>query len=514
MNTRFHKIALSATAAVFTVTTAVSTVYAAQKNRIVLSADKAEVKSGESFNITLAYDPDSLGVSGFTIDLHYDPNAVTLNVPDENDTTAAGNFSLITNYSYSSGTVRFVGAQLNSENVTEYTEIGTLEFTVNDGFSGEIPFWNEVDTLVASQDNSFVNVDFQSRSPYDPFTVSAPAVTKPKQTTTTAAETTAATTTTTTTTTAAEQTQTLPQEVLPAETEPVQTAAETETAEPQTGAEPLFTHKQGKNDYNNETALQYIFSPYEHFDGNGGLVDISVDISSTGSAKGGIGMQTSEGWKIYSNTAYGEGEEIWTAENVDLSDVSGDMAVQLYYLKNKSTFSINSITVTPAGQQAAEPVQTTVTTSAPQTSAATAAAPETTTTTATTTTTTTTTTEAQTEAPESTASVKLTGKFNGDAVGNASDGEKPVTTLQAAEAAPAETTQMPAQTTSPAPSVPDSGDPQVQQIQQAVDNASSAANANPDTGIPAAPTICYSVLILCAAQMVYSLYSIVKKKNN
>ena len=125
MDKRFHKRAMSAAAAVLTLTSAVTSVSAAQKNEILLSSRTSVLKSGDTFNLKIGYKPDSIGVSGFTIDLHYDPNAVTLNIPYENGYNISSEFALVTNFEYSNNTVRIVGADLNAENVKSVLDRGT-----------------------------------------------------------------------------------------------------------------------------------------------------------------------------------------------------------------------------------------------------------------------------------------------------------------------------------------------------------------------------------------------------
>lgn len=365
MKMRFPKTALSITTAVVTLASTVTAVNAAQRNEITLSSSQSSAQSGETFNITLGYQPDDVGASGFTIDLHYDTEAVNLNIPSDGGYTSAGEFAVVTNFEAQDGVIRIVGANLSGGNVTNNVTLGNFSFTVKDGYHGDISFWTDVTTLVATEGENFVNVDFRAYGPYDPFVVDGPA----QETTTTPPQTTAPET---------EAPETEPPETA----EPVQTEApkdeeeivtepelpdnyipeipeEPESPEelPETDnentepSEALFHHSQGGEDYNNEEPVQYSFSPYDYIDDVDGNVDISVSVSSDGSTQGGIGMLTSDGWVIYGGEIEDGSEEVWTAEDVDLDDVYGDISVQLYYQRNNSDFYINSISVTPAGSE-------------------------------------------------------------------------------------------------------------------------------------------------------------------
>ncbi|MBR1724326.1 MAG: hypothetical protein IJ723_04825 [Ruminococcus sp.] len=382
MDKRFHKRAISAAAAVMTLTTVVTSVDAAAKNEITIESSKSSLLPGESFELTVGYSPDKVGASGFTIDLHYDASAVTLNVPAESDYAPDSKFALVTNFEYDEGTVRIVGADLSGGNVTQQTVIADLDFTVNDGYSGDVSFWTGVEDLVYTDGEEFVNAEFTAFGEYTPYTVKAeqPAETTLPETeppTTTTPETTPEPETEPETSqpepelpepvippetvvipetepeTEAEPEVQIPDEVTPSDEE---TSTEPETALPEeTPAEPqseevLFEHKQGGSDFTGETAVQYIFSPYDYVEA-ADTVDIAVTVEADGTASGGIGMQTEDGWKIYSENADGSGETVWTAEDVELSQVSGQIAVQLYYLEHDSEFKITNISITSDGEE-------------------------------------------------------------------------------------------------------------------------------------------------------------------
>ncbi|MGN0634102.1 MAG: hypothetical protein ACI4JW_09575 [Oscillospiraceae bacterium] len=365
MKMRFPKTALSITTAVVTLASTVTAVNAAQRNEITLSSSQSSAQSGETFNITLGYQPDDVGASGFTIDLHYDTEAVNLNIPSDGGYTAAGEFAVVTNFEAQDGVIRIVGANLSGGNVNKNVTLGDFSFTVKDGYHGDISFWTDVTTLVATEGENFVNVDFRAFGPYDPFVVDGPA----EETTTTPPQTTVPETE-------------APEDSEPETDEPVQTEPPKDDEEivtepdlpdnyipeipvvpeipeelPETDnkntepTEAVFHYSQGDEDYNNEEPVQYSFSPYDYIDEVDGSVDISVSVSSDGSTQGGIGMLTSDGWIIYGGEIEDGSEEVWTAEDVDLDDVYGDISVQLYYQRNNSDFYINSISVTPADSE-------------------------------------------------------------------------------------------------------------------------------------------------------------------
>lgn len=524
MNKRFHKRALSVTAAMLTLTSAVATVNAAQRNEITLKSSADSAAGGETFEITLGYEPDSTGASGFTVDLHYDPEAISLNVEQSAEYVPSGGFAIVTNFDAAEGTVRVVGANLTGDNVTEDTELARLSFTVNEGASGDIDFWTEVDTLVAADGEDFINVDYHAYGPYDPFTVAGPADSQSDETS--SAEETTTTETETepeystpdeTVTSEAEQTtesESEPEQSLPEEYVPPQTQAPEETAPTEMPSErpdgsrsedsgALFVHTQGDSDYNNEEALQYAFSPYDYITETDQTVDISVEISSTGSAQGGIGMLTSEGWTIYGCSTDGDsdgGSEIWTANAVDLGDVLGDIAVQLYYLKNNSEFKVKSVSIKPTANdtdtsdepQTTEPQVTEPAVTEPTADEIVTQQP------------------AVTEAPvtEMTVSETQTSETTDlptertDApnteVSSPEAEETPAMTDTSAAADGGQTTEQP-QTTSSA------------QVENAVSNASAKADGNPDTGNGIGKYICGGIMLLCGGQISYSIYALTKK---
>lgn len=402
MDRRFHKRAISAAAAVMTLTTVVTSVDAAAKNEITIESDKLEARAGDRLSVDVGISPDSVGVAGFTLDLHYDPEAVSLVIPADSDYAPDSKFTLVTNFEYQDGAVRIVGVNPTGGNVTAETAVAELEFTVNDGYSGEAGFWTEVEDLIAVSDGEFYNTEFTAFSEYSPYVVniisaddSQPAESLPSPDESSEADSSAADSlpgadSLPESNDSSEAPATLPEEMIPPADvvipdvpdveEPSSSEADSSdntdsTTDPAVAPVPdnseyptpsevpdgaeegsqsdpnaLFSYKQGDEDYNNESALQYTFSPFDFAeDGELQTVDIAVTVESDGGAAGGIGMQTADGWEIYSATADGSGEAVWTAEDVDLSQISGDVAVQLYYLQHNSEFKITGISVTASG---------------------------------------------------------------------------------------------------------------------------------------------------------------------
>lgn len=415
MKLKVNKIALSLATAVLMVTSLLSTVGSASAvNEVTISADKSSAKPGDSINVTVGYIPNDVGAAGFTVNLHYDQEKVEVYLPSESELETTYNvnsqFSVITNYNASEGTVRIVGANLMSTNIKSATNLALATFTVKEGAVGDMDFWVEVDTMVASAESGYVNVSYSAPTEKSPFTVSGPkpvttttqkttTTTKKVTTTTTAATTTKSTTaassqetTTTTTTTTKAVTTTVPEtsavtseltttpavttaaseteavtspvteETAPVVTtepeqsyEPEQTSvADTEDAAPDTSEESdqIYTYEQGEEDFNSEEAVSYSFNLADYVTDFNRNYDIKIGISTTGSVNGGIGMLVNGEWQSSDNKTHEASEDTWVAENIDPNEVSGDVFVQLYYVKGNSEFSINSIEAVPVAASA------------------------------------------------------------------------------------------------------------------------------------------------------------------
>jgi hypothetical protein len=315
---------------------------------------------------------------------------------------------------------------------------------------------------------------------------------------------------------------------LPAETEASEEAEDTD----QTFGEALFSYTQGDSDYNNEEALQYSFSPYDYVDSADEPVDISVSVSSTSAVQGGIGMLTSDGWTIYSTGSQG-GEQVWTANNVDLSEVSGDIAVQLYYLKHNSTFEISSISITPSSEEATDEVTDEIAEEESSQDSQTETQPAET-------------TAVTTEAPKETSTVTEESVAETTAVTTEEISEETtVSSVEDATQTEAVKQTVMAETTSADEEIPETDDSEAaetadtastdsessetaktesntesaaettaQDVQQVVTEASGKADSNPDTGNGLGKYVCAGVMILCGAQMAYSIYALTRKNEN
>lgn len=370
MKLKVNKIALSLAAAALIVTSLLSTVTSASAaNEITLTADKSAVKPGERINITVGFIPDETGAAGFTVNLHYDPDKIEVYIPSQSETDseykAESQFSVVTDYDYSEGTVRIVGANLTSENITSATSLAIAAFTVKSGASGDINFWTEVETMVSVSDSGYVNSPYSAPTEEAPLTVScsdkadddtATTTTKSASTTTTSKSTNDADSQTTTTTktaasattakttsetTTKEQSESLPNTTSGAIAKPEDTTAATMEKDEKT--EPLYTYQTQDTAYNSEQPVSCSFSLSDYITDFSKPYNLKVTISTSGSVNGGIGMLIDGGWQSWGNITHRSGTDIWTADNIDPNLVSGDVFIQLYYLKENSEFSVDSI---------------------------------------------------------------------------------------------------------------------------------------------------------------------------
>ncbi|MGN0594473.1 MAG: hypothetical protein ACI4I6_04895, partial [Hominimerdicola sp.] len=391
------------------------------------------VKAGDKVNVTMALNPDSDGVAGFTINLHYDPEQVTVYIPSEDELAStydvSDKYSVIANYGASSGTIKIVGANLQSTNVTSWDKLALATFTVNSGAEDKLKFWVDVETLAKSQGDTYFSTGYSAPLQNTPFTVAVEktitTTTTKAATTTTAATTTKATTTTTeatttsaTTTTEETTTTTEATTTTPAAT----TAPETTTAVSTSNAdsEPLYSYKNGSSDYNSDGTVQYGFRLSEYIDDYSQNYDIKVNLNTTGNISGVIGLQENGTWTSKTNQTVGTTEGTWTYENVNPNTSSDLVYMQVYYMKANAEFQINSIEITPVNQ--VESIQTTAATTVPdETTEATTSATTTaeTTTTAESTTTTTAETTQQTTTSTTPATSESTVSTTAASVANA-----------------------------------------------------------------------------------------------
>lgn len=352
---KINKMALSVATAFLMLTSIVSTVASASGgNEIKLTSDKNFAQAGDSINVKASLEPDKTGVAGFTIDLHYDPSKVTVYVPTDEESESTYNvgskFSVITNYVASSGTIKIVGANLTGSNIKDSTDLALATFKVNDGVTGKINYWVEVETMVAEADGGYKSVSYSAPTDGSPLTVSAgeEITTTPATTTTTASSKAEATTTTTAKSEKVTTTTTRPVETT---TTTTTTKSETQTTTTATSAqpesEPLFTHKQGDADFNSETSLQFGFKLSDYITDYSQHYNVKVNVKSSGNASGAIGALVDGSWSAQSTKLTGGEEAQWIYSDLDPSRTSDEVFVQLYYLKANADFQIVSVEVTP-----------------------------------------------------------------------------------------------------------------------------------------------------------------------
>ena len=352
---KINKMALSVATAFLMLTSIVSTVASASGgNEIKLTSDKNFAKAGDSINIKASLEPDKTGVSGFTIDLHYDPSKVTVYVPTDEESESTYNvgskFSVITNYVASSGTIKIVGANLTGSNIKDSTDLALATFKVKDGVTGKINYWVEVETMVAEADGGYKSVSYSAPTDGSPLTVSAgeEITTTPATTTTTASSKAEATTTTTAKSEKVTTTTTRPVETTTTTTtakSETQTTTTATSAQPE--SEPLFTHKQGDADFNSETSLQFGFKLSDYITDYSQHYNVKVNVKSSGNASGAIGALVDGSWSAQSTKLTGGEEAQWIYSDLDPSRTSDEVFVQLYYLKANADFQIASVEVTP-----------------------------------------------------------------------------------------------------------------------------------------------------------------------
>lgn len=352
---KINKMALSVATAFLMLTSIVSTVASASGgNEIKLTSDKNFAQAGDSINVKASLEPDKIGVAGFTIDLHYDPSKVTVYVPTDEESESTYNvgskFSVITNYVASSGTIKIVGANLTGSNIKDRTDLALATFKVNDGVTGKINYWVEVETMVAEADGGYKSVSYSAPTDGSPLTVSAgeEITTTPATTTTTASSKAEATTTTTAKSEKVTTTTTRPVETTTTTTtakSETQTTTTATSAQPE--SEPLFTHKQGDADFNSETSLQFGFKLSDYITDYSQHYNVKVNVKSSGNASGAIGALVDGSWSAQSTKLTGGEEAQWIYSDLDPSRTSDEVFVQLYYLKANADFQIASVEVTP-----------------------------------------------------------------------------------------------------------------------------------------------------------------------
>lgn len=198
-------------------------VMAAKANTFTLSSNKGTATAGQTVEVTLSYNSGDDPVSGFTIDLTYDPNVVSVN--SEKAVSSSFNSGGI-NLNYSSNTVR-VSRYNADNNVTGKTNIVTIVFNVKNNASGNFAFNAKVNGIYSvtgadnlSHNNPSLSVAVAKPAPpatTPPATIPKPApattppATTPKPKATTPAPTTTPKATTTTEATTTIETTTTPE---------------------------------------------------------------------------------------------------------------------------------------------------------------------------------------------------------------------------------------------------------------------------------------------------------------
>lgn len=375
MKLRYSKLMLAISVAVLTVTSflTIAGSSASDVNEITLRCGKDSFSCGERINVSVGFVPDRDGAAGFAVNLHYDPEKVTVHIPDDREAADTYNvnskFSVITNYSYSSGIVRIVGANLDSTNVSTQTLLSLASFDVKDNVQGDIRFYSEVETLVRSAEGDFVNAPYSApelsvrvnapTAAAAPKPVTAAVTTAPKPVTASVSEPASATTTVTTTVTTAAP----PAEITAAEAAP-QTVSETAAADigtakaaanavsepvsvkddPEDGA--LFAYFREGSDFNSQESVYYRIPIRKYITDKSKHYDVKIAVQSSGNANGGLSVISDGEYRKQDSKLRTRAEEIWTLEDIDPMAVTSDIYVTLYYLKANSEFKVNSVEFT------------------------------------------------------------------------------------------------------------------------------------------------------------------------
>lgn len=187
--------------------------------------------------------------------------------------------------------------------------------------------------------------------------------TTPSETTTTTTEATTTEATTTEEVTEATTTEAATSETTTQQTEEqpevtTTTTENTETEEPSedavviTDEDPLYELSQGAEEYDETLVDPYCINLKDYVSDFDKSYNVKVSITSDGYATGSISMNDVEGnWtKYYQNTD----SEVWEATNITLDKNDALVFVQLFYLKENSTFTIEKIEITPYMAEASD----------------------------------------------------------------------------------------------------------------------------------------------------------------
>ncbi|WP_124097987.1 cohesin domain-containing protein [Ruminococcus sp. Marseille-P6503] len=351
MKLKVNKLALSLAAAVLIATSLLSPATSASAdNEITLTADKTSAKEGERLNVTVGFIPNETGAAGFTVNLHYDPNKVEVYIPAETDSAykADSKFSVVTDYAYSKGIVRIIGANLVNSNITSATDLALATFTVKSGANGKISFWTEVENMVSSSGSGYISSAYSAPTEASPLTVSiSDSAASGSDNTELSSREEAGKPSASERTTAKTVSDTDSEASTP-ESKTVTSADPSDSKVLQTDdACPVFTYETQDSDFNSEKPVGCSFSLSDYITDFSKLYSIKVNISTSGSVNGGIGMLVNGRWQSYGNMTHRSGSDTWTSGCIDPNSVSGDIFVQLYFLKENSEFSVEAIEAVP-----------------------------------------------------------------------------------------------------------------------------------------------------------------------
>lgn len=117
----------------------------------------------------------------------------------------------------------------------------------------------------------------------------------------------------------------------------------------------LYTYTQQGGDFNSESVVQYQFDLNDYTDELVGTADIEVKVAASKNVAGALGFGTVDGeWIPFENSTAGGSESVWEAENIDLSELNGNAAVQFYYIKDGAEVSVEEVSVSIADDELAE----------------------------------------------------------------------------------------------------------------------------------------------------------------
>ena len=167
-----NKAILSASTSVLVLSTIASAAgSAAQLNEFIISSDRDYVTAGDSVGISVDLLTDSVGVSGFTFDLHYDPAKAVPVIGEDDDSDSNDGFFIMVTPMPENGVVRVVGAYMTGDDLTADLHAADIDFTVLDDADGDLDLWIEVETMIAYDGEDYVNAEYSAPTENSPYTV-------------------------------------------------------------------------------------------------------------------------------------------------------------------------------------------------------------------------------------------------------------------------------------------------------------------------------------------------------